>query len=35
MTREYDPKSIEPEVRELWEQHGTFRVSEDSDREKF
>jgi len=35
MTREYDPKSIEPEVRNLWEQQGTFRVSEDSDKEKF
>ncbi len=35
MTKEYDPKSIEPEVRTLWQQHGTFRVSEDSAREKF
>ena len=35
MTREYDPKSIEPEVRSLWEQQGTFRVSEDSGKEKF
>ena len=35
MTREYDPQSLEPEVRELWEQQGTFRVSEDADREKF
>jgi len=35
MTREYDPKSIEAEVRNLWEQHGTFRVKEDSDKEKF
>ena len=35
MSREYDPKSIEAEVRELWEQHGTFRVSEDPGSEKF
>ncbi|MGD8583017.1 MAG: leucine--tRNA ligase [Gammaproteobacteria bacterium] len=35
MTTEYDPKSIESEVRRLWEQQGTFRASEDSDREKF
>jgi leucyl-tRNA synthetase len=35
MTREYDPKSIEAEVHRLWEQHGTFRAVEDSDREKF
>ncbi len=35
MTREYDPKSIEAEVRDLWQQHGTFRVNEESDKEKF
>ncbi len=35
MSKEYDPKSIEADVRKLWEQHGTFRASEDSDREKF
>jgi len=35
MSKEYDPKSIEAEVRNLWEQHGTFRVNEDSDKEKF
>ena len=35
MTKEYDPKSIEAEARNLWEQHGTFRVNEDSDKEKF
>jgi leucyl-tRNA synthetase len=35
MTREYDPKSIEPEVHQLWEQHAAFRVSEQADREKF
>ena len=35
MTTEYDPKSIEPAVRKLWEQHGTYTVSEDDDREKF
>ena len=35
MTREYDPKSIEAEARGLWQQHDTFRVNEDSDREKF
>jgi len=35
MSKEYDPKSIEAEVRNLWDQHGTFRVNEDSDREKF
>ena len=35
MAEEYDPKSIEPEVRTLWEEHGSFRVNEDSDREKF
>jgi len=35
MTREYDPKSIEAEARNLWEQHGTFRANEDSDKEKF
>ncbi len=35
MTTEYDPRSIEPEVRKLWEQHGTFRAEETSDKEKF
>jgi leucyl-tRNA synthetase len=35
MSKEYDHKSIEAEVRNLWEQHGTFRVNEDSDKEKF
>ena len=35
MTREYDPKAIEAEVRDLWQQHGTFRVNEESDKEKF
>jgi leucyl-tRNA synthetase len=35
MTTEYDPKSIEAEVHELWQQHGTFRAGEDPDREKF
>ena len=35
MTKEYDPKSIEAEVRMLWEQHATYRVNEDSDKEKF
>ena len=35
MTREYDPKTIEAEVRDLWQQHGTFRVNEESGKEKF
>ena len=35
MSKEYDHKSIEAEVRNLWEQHGTFRVNEDSDKGKF
>ncbi len=35
MTTEYDPKSIEPAVRKLWEQRGIYTVSEDDDREKF
>jgi leucyl-tRNA synthetase len=35
MSKEYDPKSIESEVRELWQQHDCFTVNEDSDREKF
>ena len=35
MSKEYDHKSIEAEVRNLWEQRGTFRVYEDSDKEKF
>jgi leucyl-tRNA synthetase len=35
MSKEYDHKSIEAEVRNLWEQHGSFRVNEDSDKEKF
>ncbi len=35
MTKEYDPKSIETEARKLWDQHGTFRVNEQSDKEKF
>ena len=35
MTREYDPKTIEAEVRDLWQQHGTFRVYEESGKEKF
>ncbi len=35
MTIEYDPKSIEAEVRQLWERKGTFRAREDSDKEKF
>ena len=35
MSKEYDHKSTEAEVRNLWEQHGTFRVNEDSDKEKF
>ena len=35
MTIDYDPKSIEPEVRELWGRHATFRAEEASDKEKF
>jgi leucyl-tRNA synthetase len=35
MATEYDPKSIEAEVRELWQQRGTFRASEDPGKEKF
>ena len=35
MTTEYDPKSIEQAVQERWEQQGTFRASENSDKEKF
>ncbi|NNL06394.1 MAG: leucine--tRNA ligase, partial [Gammaproteobacteria bacterium] len=35
MTTDYDPKSIEAEVRELWQRHGTFRASEDPGKEKF
>ncbi len=35
MSKEYDHKSIEAEVRNLWEQHSSFRVNEDSDKEKF
>ena len=35
MTTDYDPKSIEPEVRKLWEQHATFRAEETSEKEKF
>ena len=35
MATEYDPKSIEAEAHMLWQQHGTFRASEDQDKEKF
>ena len=35
MTTEYDPKSIEQAVQNRWETQGTFRASEDSDKEKF
>ena len=35
MTKEYNPKPIETEARKLWDQHGTFRVDEQSDKEKF
>ena len=35
MSKEYDPKSIESEVRELWQQHDCFAVDENSDKEKF
>jgi leucyl-tRNA synthetase len=35
MLKEYNPKTIEPEVQKTWETQGTFRVSEDPDREKF
>ena len=35
MSEEYEPKSIESEVRALWQQHDCFSVSEDSDKDKF
>jgi leucyl-tRNA synthetase len=35
MSKEYNPQSIETEVRQLWQQRGTFAATEDSDREKF
>lgn len=35
MQKEYDPKTIESEVQKTWETKGTFRVFEDSDKEKF
>ena len=35
MSKEYNPQSIESEVRQLWQQRRTFAASEDSDREKF
>ncbi len=35
MHTDYDPKTIEPQIQKLWEQHGTFRVTEQPDREKF
>jgi leucyl-tRNA synthetase len=35
MHTDYDPKTIEEQAQKLWEQHGTFRVTENPDREKF
>ncbi|MGB5278733.1 MAG: leucine--tRNA ligase [Gammaproteobacteria bacterium] len=35
MSKEYKPQSIEVEVRQFWQQRGTFAATEDSDREKF
>ncbi|MBT8125976.1 MAG: leucine--tRNA ligase [Gammaproteobacteria bacterium] len=35
MSKEYNPQSIETEVRQLWQQRRTFAAGEDSDREKF
>jgi len=35
MYKDYDPRTIETAVQTLWQVRGTFRVSEDSEREKF
>jgi len=35
MKLEYDPECIETDVQAMWQQQGTFRVSEDEGREKF
>ena len=35
MYKDYDPRIIETAVQKLWEDQGSFRVSEDSAREKF
>ena len=35
MSEPYHPKEIEREAQEYWESHGSFRVTEDPDREKF
>ena len=32
---EYDPKTIEAKVQQMWDERATFRVVEDTDREKF
>lgn len=35
MQEQYQHKSLEPEVQQFWEQHHTFEVTEDPDKEKY
>jgi leucyl-tRNA synthetase len=35
MTQRYDPQAVEADAQQHWESHGSFRVTEDPNKEKF
>ncbi|MGB5397982.1 MAG: class I tRNA ligase family protein, partial [Gammaproteobacteria bacterium] len=35
MHKDYNPEAIEAAAQKLWQERGTFRVTEDDSREKF
>ena len=35
MQEQYQPQSLEPEIQQFWEQHRTFEVTEDPNKEKY